>query len=188
MKGDFVQSFPSYLNGLYQGFYWKQQGEVFEHTYTEARAEVGEEQVKALDDLLEWCSEQKDVQFEFVAVPSYYDGHERNERINYVMDIINEAGFNTINYNEMDLFEQFDFDCAADFWDEYANHTNINGSFKFVQIYGQYLVDTYGIEDHRGDSAYEYYETLSRKYFKKIGPNFLYKDRVQGTYDFGENK
>jgi hypothetical protein len=70
------------------------------------------------------------------------------------------------------MFESFGFDVDMDFQDK--SHTNINGSWKFTQVFGQYLIDTYGLTDHRGEETYASWDKQAEKYRKKVQDYLIY--------------
>ncbi len=174
-NADFTQTRPSYLNSNYQKTFMKKLKEDVEHPTTEEREKIGEQNEAALLDLLEWCKNQKDVDFQFLAVPVV---REKNlGRMNYVGDIVKEYGFDFVNYNEEGMFEIFDFNVKKDFED--VNHTNINGSYKFTKVYGEYLIERYGLADHRGESPYDSWDGKAEKYHSKIDKYFIYAEEKQ---------
>ncbi len=166
---DFAKTCPSYLNSNYQKGWMKGLKEDVEHPTSDKRQEVGEGNEAALRDLLEWCKGQE-VSFQFVAVPVV---REKNlARMNYVGDIVEEYGFEFINYNEEELFESFDFKIKKDFED--INHTNINGSYKFTKVFGEYLMERYGLSDHRGEKPYDSWDETAAAYREKVGKYLKY--------------
>ena len=181
-KEDFIQCDPSYLNGYYEKDFLTKTSKEVDYVYNDKRRKIGKQMEKNLLDLLDWCSQQEGVQFEFIAAPGYWINHYRPEMINYVCDLIEEKGFNVENFLETEKFETFNFTSNVDFWDGKANHTNVNGAFKFCQVYGQHLVEKYGLEDHRGDPKYASWDELSGKYFKKINKYFTHQDELIGDY------
>lgn len=167
---DFVQMYPSYLNSCYLSDFLKDTIEYKEHISTDERIPIGEKNEEVLRDLLEWCTQQ-DMEVLFIASPTLLE-QERLGMVNYVGDIIQEYGIHFINYNEQELFDTFDFDVTVDFQD--PSHTNINGSWKFTKVFGQYLIDQYGLEDHRGESTYSSWDTKAKEYMKVIQEYFIY--------------
>ncbi len=169
-KTDFLKTHPSYLNSNYQKS-WMSKGleEDTPHTITEERQKVGELNEAALRDLLEWCKGQE-VEVLFVAMPILRTVNLA--RINYVGDIIEEAGFAFVNCNDKEWYDSFGFQEKDDFQD--VNHTNIKGSYKFTTVFGEYLMEQYGLEDHRGEDKYASYEEEALGYRKKVKKYFKY--------------
>ncbi len=168
--GDFVQSCVSYLNSCYIKDFMAQTIEDTPHTTTDRRLPISKESEKVLLELLEWCREQ-DFEVLFIASPVLL-GEERLAMVNTVGDILLEHGVDFVNYNAPGMFESFDFDVAADFQDK--SHTNVNGSWKFTKKFGEYLIDKYGLEDHRGEETYASWDRQAEKYYEIIRDYFIY--------------
>lgn len=167
---DFVATYPSYLNACYLPDFLEDTIEDRPHTATEKRLPIAEKSEAVLRDLLEWCTKQE-CEVLFIASPVFLE-EERLQMFNYVGDIIKEYGIDFINYNDPGAFEQFGFNVAVDYQDK--SHTNVNGSWKFTQVLGQYLIDEYGLTDHRGEEAYASWETRAQSYFDRIKEYFIY--------------
>lgn len=168
--GDFVQTYASYLNSCYLKDFMSQTIEETPHITTQRRADIDEKSEAALRELLEWCKEQ-DCEALFIASPVLL-GEERLALVNTVGDIVSEYGVDFVNYNDEGMFERFGFDVSVDFQDK--SHTNVNGSWKFTKVFGQYLKDAYGLEDHRGDESYEDWDAQAQKYYEAIAEYFIY--------------
>ena len=162
---DFTQTRPSYINSNYQRkFMKKKQKEKTEHTSTEEREKIGENNEAALREFLEWCTQQE-VPVQFVAVPIL---REKNlAKINYAGDIVKEYGVEFVDCNEEDMFESFGFDIKTDFED--INHTNVKGSFKFTKVYGEYLMKNYGLKDRWGEAEYASWDEKAEEYYAIVG-------------------
>ena len=91
-------------------------------------------------------------------------------------DIVKEYGVDFIDYNEVELYESFDFQVTQDFQD--TNHTNINGSYKFTKVFGKYLKEQYGLMDHRGETLYASWDEKAREYDELIQEYFIYPREV----------
>lgn len=168
-EADFVQSYPSYLNSCYQEEFLTSTIKDREHVASDEREEIGEHNEADLRDLLEWCTRQE-VEVQFLAVPVLRE--DKLGMINRVGDIVKEYGIDFINYNEVELYEIFDFQVAQDFQD--TNHTNINGSYKFTKVYGEYLAERYGLADHRGETDYASWDERAKAYDALIEDYFIY--------------
>ncbi len=167
---DFEQTYPSYLNSCYMEEFLTSTIKERAHKATDERVKIGKRNEAVLRDLLEWCKGE-DIEIQFLAVPLL-----RNEKklgmINYVGDIVEEYGYEFLNYNDADLYESFDFDVSVDFQDK--NHTNVNGSYKFSKVYGKYLVERYSLADHRGESEYASWDERADAYMDIIREYFIY--------------
>ena len=168
--GDFVQSYESYLNSCYLSDFLGDTFEGIPHVSTEERLPISEKSEETLRDLLEWCKEQ-DFQTLFIASPVLLD-EERLGMVNTVGDIISEYGIDFLNCNDQEIFDSFGFDLTTDFQDK--SHTNVNGSWKFTKVLGQYLMDEYGLQDHRGEETYRSWDEQTEKYLDLIQDYFIY--------------
>ncbi len=169
-KADFVRSYPSYLNSCYMDKFLTATIKDRKHVATEKRTEIGAKNEEDLRDLLEWCTKQE-TKVLFVAVPMLRS-EEKLGMINRVEDIVKEYGVDFIDYNEVELYESFDFQVTQDFQD--TNHTNINGSYKFTKVVGKYLKEQYGLRDRRGETAYASWDGKAKEYEALIQEYFIY--------------
>ena len=62
--------------------------------------------------------------------------------------------------------EEINFDYSADFMN--STHLNKAGAEKLCQHLGAWLQENYGIEDHRGDANYRFYEDDYKQYEKML--------------------
>lgn len=170
---DFKKPNKSYLNSCYNSSFMKDTKDTDRCNYVETVCPIGEEEEKALNDLLDWCNKQKDFEIEFVAEPLIRAKEERLGMINYIGEKIEAAGYTFINYNEPEAFDEFGFDIKKDFKD--INHVNIRGSYKYCELYGKHLMEEYGLKDHRGEEKYSEWDKLSEKYIEKIGKHLSYE-------------
>lgn len=169
-KDDFTEKSPSYLNSCYLDKFLNDTIEYTEHSNTDERIPIGQVQERALRDLLEWCKEA-DVAIEFVAVPILHK-EKKPAMVNYIGDIIEEAGFSFTNCNDPEFYESFGFVEDVDFQD--INHTNVNGSYKFVKVFGKYLQEKYELPDHRGEDKYLSWDEEAEAYFDVIKDHLIY--------------
>lgn len=163
---DFKQTMPSYLNSCYQQEFLENTAEVKPHQNTFERQAIAPGSEAALRDLLEWCQDQE-MEILFYAAPVMRRGGVL-ERFNYIGDVVEEYGFPFVNFNEDELFESCGFDEAADFQDK--NHTNVKGSYKFTKAFAGYLIENYGLSDHRGEELYASWDTRAAEYAALVAP------------------
>lgn len=162
---DFNQTQVSYLNSCYQKKFLTGTITDGEHIDTELRVELPPRTEAALRDLLEWCRGQ-DREILFYAAP-ILKGENQLGRINSIGDIIEEYGMKFIDFNDMHLYEKFGFDETTDFQD--VNHTNVKGSLIFTRVFGEYLIQEYGLEDHRDDADYASWTERTQAYYEVVG-------------------
>lgn len=74
------------------------------------------------------------------------------QEANAVYDIAEEYQVKYINFLDMDLVD-YDTDCF-----DPASHLNPSGARKVTDYLGRFLVEQYGLADHRGDGRYGYWD------------------------------
>jgi len=134
------------------------------YAYSQERTELPDYIMEAVDSLLDYC-EEENIKVLFVTAPRV-ESQERLRQLNTLNAILEERGFDTLNFLEQP--ELCGLDLTQDFYNK--GHTNIHGSVKFTQYLAKYLTEHYGIADHRGDDAYaawaasygDYRETLHK--------------------------
>ena len=164
-KGDFVQTQVSYLNSCYQDNWLNSKAEGLEHSTTDEILEVPKECETAFRDFLEYCR-SLDTEVLFVAAPDW-NGGEKLAHANYLLSIVEENGFDFINYNEDVLYQTIGIDESIDLQD--SSHFNVNGSFKFTKAMSDYLITKYHLSDKRNDPQYVYYSERAKEYYELIG-------------------
>lgn len=177
---DFTESFPSYLNGCYLKEFLEARIDGAEHTYTKERTAIGRKEERELRDLLEWCRQQNEIKIEFISPPTFEE-ETKQAMMNTVGDIIKEYHIPYIDYNEPTAFEQFHFVSNMDYGDK--NHTNVNGAYKFCKVYGQHLLDTYHLTDHRNEKEYASWNDRTKQYYEIISDYFIYGTKYDTTGD-----
>lgn len=101
-----------------------------------------------LDDLMEYAK-QNDIEILFYISPFVTDsGFEAN--VNYLRNRVRQQGFELLDLNQ--YYDEIGLDFSTDYHD--SAHVNPIGAEKITVFLGQYLLDNYGLEDHRGDGAY----------------------------------
>ena len=113
---------------------------------------VSERAESDLRDFLEYLSGQK-CNVLFVVTPYDETAMERRE-YNYLAKIIEEYGFDYLNFN--DLIEEIGIDEDHDFYN--TAHLNIFGAEKFTKWFGNYVCERYSIPDRRENPAYANYD------------------------------
>lgn len=127
-----------------------------------------------LRDLLDYLKESNE-QVLFVVSPSA-DPIERFKKFNYIFSIIDEYGFDYINFNTEEMYKKLDIDFKSDFYDDV--HFNIKGALKYTDYFSEYLNENYDLPDRRNDKnyrdwqvAYDKYEGFKEEYLKKLEKN-----------------
>ena len=108
--------------------------------------------VEIYKDLLEYCIEK---QLPVLLLVNEYCQYE-NEKgyFNFMSRIASDYGIPFVNTNDDYIRIGMDFD--TDYYDD--SHTNILGADKYTAYIGQYLMEHYDLEDHRGDPRYASWE------------------------------
>ncbi|MCQ2513651.1 MAG: hypothetical protein MJ089_00980 [Ruminococcus sp.] len=109
----------------------------------DSRKNLTEKSEKALRELLEYCQDNE-LNVLFVRIPHIVldDGYTRFKRANTAGDIINEYGYDYLN------FERYNQDIGLDINNDFynADHMNIYGAEKFTEYFGNILVKDYNIK------------------------------------------
>ena len=136
-----------------------------EHQDMTGVTEVGQMQDKqyaVLLDLLEYLKETG-VETLFLLSP-YQMTEEAKAQFNFMIPIIEEAGFPVLDLNEH--LEEMGIDYATDFYD-YGSHVNALGQAKCTAYLGAYLEEHYDLPDRRGLKGYESWDAAYELYQEK---------------------
>ena len=115
------------------------------------RDPLEDEQEQLLRDLLQYCKGIKP-EVVFVSAPfSSLSGKEGMLRT--ALDICEEEGFDTLDFNCEPLQSQIDMDWSHDFYN--YKHTNDYGAKRYTDFVTAYLTEKYDLEDHRQEAGYE---------------------------------
>ncbi len=131
--------------------------------------ELPKDNLEILNNLLDYIDSSK-VNVLFI-VPNKVYMPSVNSQMNYAIKVIEDRGYEVINFNTLDDFRG---DYATEFMD--YNHYNVYGATKYTLYFGKYLKEHYNLPDHREDerysSWYEVYERVKEKYKELTGNNF----------------
>ncbi|MCQ2546159.1 MAG: hypothetical protein MJ161_01255 [Clostridia bacterium] len=135
----------------------------------------------ALTEVLDYCDAlPEDKQVLFVLSP-YSVKKPQMPKFNTAMDMVRERGYDVINFNTPEMYEELGIDWDHDFYN--SKHVNYLGAEKYTDWLTEYITGNYELTDHRGDSAYdsweEAYETY-RDYVKNGITTVGHKDRIGG--------
>jgi len=144
---------------------------------TDTRSELTEKQLAEIQELMQYCKTEN-IKILFVAVPQAFTDESTAWELNTLYDMVVENGFDAINLLDG---EAASIDFTTDFYNR--SHCNVHGALKFTNYLGQYLVDNYGFEDHRGDPAYESWQQASELYQERITPYTMDFERQYPEYD-----
>ncbi len=126
----------------------------------------GGDGVKAYMETLKLCREHgvECVLGNFPGSAGMYT-EERMALNNALMEYTLKEGFNVINFNEKKIRDTLDLDYDYEFGD--LTHLNIIGAEKVSDLVGRYLIENFGVEDHRGDGAFVKWEEDRRKWTRE---------------------
>lgn len=141
---------------------------------TKVTSDVGElddYQMDALNKIMDFGKENKDITLIFTCMPSRLNYDEQLD-INAAIKILKENGYDVINMNTDEMYEGLGISFNKDLRDR--NHLNIFGAEKCTEYLVNYLKDNYDIEDHRGDSKYSAWDKASETFANNY-PQIIYK-------------
>lgn len=119
-----------------------------EYTQREPLKKVQE---NLLRDLLEYC---KGIEPEVIFVSAPFSSLSGKEgMIRTALDICEEEGFDTLDFNSGPLQHQLGVDWNHDFYN--YKHMNWYGAEKYTDYLASYLAEEYELDDHRQEPGYE---------------------------------
>lgn len=101
---------------------------------------------------------ENDMDLLLVKTP-YYESYEEYTITNYIFQEAEEAGFNTLNFNQYYDELDFVFDRDGDVW-----HCNVRGSWKITNMLSDFIFENYNVSISENQYADEYHE----QYIKTI--------------------
>lgn len=122
---------------------------------------INEENKKWINDLVK-LSEEENFDLILVLIPTTLSVEEQMG-MNGVEEYLIDQDIKFINYNK--LVNEINLDCNTDFFDE--THLNSYGAEKVTLYFGEYLLENYELEDHRGDEEYYLWDECS-KYIQHV--------------------
>ena len=162
IKAEDIKYFNFESPSVYKGYLFVEAVDIFDPvdlSNITGEKPIPEDAEAELNALMDYC-ETNDVNVLFFINP--YAATETNkEEHNYIKRLVEQRGFDYINFN--DYYDEMDIDFGKDFYN--VNHMNVYGAEKFSQFLGRYLTENYGFTDKRGDTKYsswdEAYEAWS---------------------------
>ena len=141
------------------------------------RIPLDPENEEVLKDLLDYC-DSIDAKVLFVVAP--YQGTEDGMgKFNYATDIIEDRGYEVLNFLKEDLRRDAGIDDRCCFHNK--AHLNYYGSLQYTAYLSQYIRDNYGVSDRRGDGKHDDWEDSYRLLQKTIKDG--YYDSYREMYD-----
>lgn len=113
-----------------------------------------------LRDLLDYLK-QTNKNVLFVCSPNSSNSGVLKE-YNYIFSVIEEYGFDYLNFNTEEMYKKIDLDFESDFYD--TIHLNIKGALKYTEYFSNYLNENYNLPDRRNDKNYSNWQEAAEKY------------------------
>lgn len=127
---------------------------------------IGKEEQAYLKKMID-LAEENDVTIGFFVAPFCVDEYNQ-ALLNSIKEFANNEGVEFINFN--DYYEEQGFDFATDMRAEnhIGSHINNYGSDKITRSFGDYLKDSCGLVDKRGDEAYSKWDEMGEVWEHEI--------------------
>lgn len=151
------------FGNLYKGYMLNASHVIFQdpsENLSDESKEVDETVLKVYTDIIEYCKEE-DIPLLFVASPIVVT-KAFSERFNGLAEVAESYGVDFLDTNR--LYDEMGIDFTQDFYN--ARHVNALGANKFTDYVAAYLTENYDLPDHRGDSNYEDWNELYKKYIR----------------------
>ena len=130
--------------------------------WIEGEEDVSEYAEKCIRHLLEYEQKHDDVNILFTLNP-YGINEQQILRANRMAKIIEEYDGHFLNLCSDKA--PYEVDYEKDFFN--PRHLNVFGGEKYTHYVGQYILDNFDIEDHRGDEKYAEWDTYLENSYKK---------------------
>ena len=115
-------------------------------------------------EVLDYCDDL-DQDILFVLSPySMKDGEA--EKFNTAIDMVEERGYQVLNFNTPEMAQALDLDWETDFYN--SKHVNFLGAEKYTEYLSKYLEENYDLPDHRDDPKYESWEEAYQYYLDYV--------------------
>lgn len=124
----------------------------------EERNTLSTQAMQYLDKINQLCKENESQLLLVNTVSPLVWSNVRHEIIQKWCD---DNDVNYVDYNTPEQLDEIDFDFNNDFRDG-GDHVNLNGSRKICENLGNYIKQNYVLEDHRKDSSYQEWNTLTQ--------------------------
>lgn len=143
---------------------------------TELRSPVSDALVEATQNMLDYC-DAENLEVLFVSVPRGEKSETSLGRINTVVDLIRDRGYEVLYLT--DKADEVGMDLTQDYYN--ARHTNVHGSIKFTDYICNYMIEHFGLEDLRGDVAYASWDASWAKYYDQYLAPYVLDIELDGS-------
>ena len=141
------------------------------YNWSEDVIELQEENKKILYDLIDYIKSNNINNVLFVIPVRSFEKKE-NERLNRVVEILQDNNLDVINFNTLEDFDDIDF--AKDFYN--SVHFNVYGATKYTLYLSKYLNENYELKNHKGSENYNSwdneYQQFKNKYRNSTNQDF----------------
>lgn len=132
---------------------------------TDESAEFVDMMVTYFDKLAKLCKEEG-IELLLIKTPRPGQYSWGEKRHNACEELAQEYGLTFIDFNTTDMLETLGWDSQQDSGD--VSHVNMYGASKLTDYMGKYLMENYGLEDHRGEAAYSRWEEDLAEYREEL--------------------
>ena len=130
-----------------------------EFKWYDEKKELPTKEKEVLLNLLNYIKENKLNVLFVIPNKDYSEVEGMVEQLNTTSQIIEENGFEVMNFNTL---EDFKIDYSHDFHNR--GHINTYGAIKYTLYFGKYLKEKYKLTDHRLDDGYASYHEAYQRY------------------------
>ena len=160
---DFIMAMGEVVENSYLGstpaYYFNNEHAIYQAEKTEDIFEKDTVCVKYLYKMIEEC-EKRNIEIIFTFMPMASSYEQDWMAVNTGKMIADEYDILFLDFLPHDTQHLIDYE--LDMFDE--GHANISGMRKLTSYVGEYLLEVDGIVDHRGDSEYEPWENLVKRW------------------------
>ncbi len=176
---DFTHSVDGLKKGIDYGPYLSRTEDLTKnYRITDKVLEPDEDQIGVITDILDYCDAEK-VNTLFVFVPQAIS-EKQYEQTNAIQNIIRERGYPC--WDLLKISDEIGIQPDTDFYN--AGHTNVHGSMKFIDYFGDKLVENYHFIDKKGQPGWESWDKSVQLYTDVIGPYTLPIERNHELRDY----
>ncbi|MCR5502333.1 MAG: D-alanyl-lipoteichoic acid biosynthesis protein DltD [Lachnospiraceae bacterium] len=176
-EGSFRRTIEPLLNSCYQGRFLEGQATGISHSATpDWELPVDERLERALRDYLDYCR-GLDTEVIFYE-PPIWESEGRAANSAYIKKIIQEYGFEVIDFGSEENYRLLKLDEDSDIMD--GTHTNVRGSYKFSKVFAKMLKDRYDLPDRREDPTYQDWVVKAEQYYEITEPYMQEEQKEDG--------
>ena len=133
----------------------------------------------AVNSLTDYLKEENVKAF-FITTPTVGKDEEVYKTINSAEELVKAAGFDVIDYQNLDTLDEMNISLKEDFYNH--NHLNVHGALKSTSYISEYMIEKFGLKDKRNDAGYtaaEGWNEALENYKKKMAPYVLDQEHTK---------